>query len=160
MTANLIRKLLGFSTVAWLFVPAVAQFEISPDHFDEPSPAKISRPVKPQTDIHSKIREQQRLLERYNAQIKAKLLEVDAAMEDLINHGNQAGRAEACRIHQRELEKLTKDLALPISQAQARLTSLKRELNSVDKPRKVGQASVSRKRSPPQSVTIGAVSRL
>jgi hypothetical protein len=138
VTANMMRKVLRFSAPAWLFVPAVAQFEISPDHFDEPLPVEISRPAKPQADIHSKIREQQQLLEGYNAQIKAKSLEIDAALEDLSNNGNEAGQAEAGWIHQRELEKLNKELALPISQAQARLASLTSKIASD------GQASKAR----------------
>ena len=115
-----------FSTSAWLFIPAVAQFEINPDRFDEPSPAEISQAARSQAEIHFRIREQEQLLESYNAQIEAKSLEIDAALEDLSNNGNEAGQAEACWIHQRELEKLKKELALPISEAQAQLASLNR----------------------------------
>jgi hypothetical protein len=153
VTAKLMRKILGFSAAAWLFIPAVAQFEISPDHFDEPLPAEVSRPAKPQADIHSKIREQQQLLEGYNAQIRAKSLEIDAALEDLSNHGNEAGQAEACWIHQRELEKLNQDLALPISQAQARLASLKREFTSDGQTSKAGPGERTTKM---QSAAIGS----
>ena len=69
MTANLMRKTLGFAIVTWSFIPALAQVEVSPDHFDEP--AKISRPARAQGDIHSKIREQQKLLKSYNGPLVA-----------------------------------------------------------------------------------------
>ena len=138
MTANLMRTILGVSTVAWLFIPAVAQFEVNPDHFDGPLPAEISQPAKPQADTRSKIHEQQKLLESYNEQIEAKSLEVDAVLKDLINNGNEAGQAEACWIYQRVLEKLKKELALPISEAQARLASLNRNFGSDRQTSKAG----------------------
>lgn len=120
MTANLMIKLLGFSATIWLFTPAIAQFEVSPDHFDEPSAAEISQPAKPKADILSEIREQQKLLENYDAQIKVESLDVEAALNHRMN-GNKAGQAEARCIHQRQFEELDNKPAFPISETQTRL---------------------------------------
>ena len=113
-----------------LAAPAVAQFEISPSHFDDGDGA-AARVAAPQQQIQHKIAEQQTILADCQKQIKAKSDEIAAVIEDLNVRGNEAGHAEALWIHQRELESLRAELAPQISTAKAILASLLKENNAL-----------------------------
>ena len=110
--------------------PAVAQFEISPSHFDDGDGA-AARVAAPQQQIERKIAEQQTILANCQKQIKAKSDEIAAVIEELSLRGNEAGQAEALWIHQIELERLRAELAPEISTAKAILASLQKENNAL-----------------------------
>jgi hypothetical protein len=115
---------------AVLILPAMAQFEVSPDHFSDPSTqvqARAASPAVPGVEIAAAEKE----LQGYYARIQRQADAVDRAQETAQGAG---GMGESAYIfideyvrQQRELERLRKELAPQIVLAQARLDSLKKQ---------------------------------
>ena len=119
---------IGAMTLLCLVATAAGQFEVSPDHPDEP----VAKKASPQrAEVAAKIAEQQKILESCQIQIRSKSQEVEAALQDLIANGNEGGQAEALWIRERELEKLQKRLASEIRSAEATLASLQNRLGTL-----------------------------
>lgn len=140
--------------------PAVAQFEISPSHFDD-GDGVVARTAAPQQQIPRKIAEQKAILADCQTRIDAKSDEIAMVIEDLNVRGNEAGQAEALWIRQRELESLRAELAPQISNAKAILASLQTEMNDLEAKvepgsqhtaAKVRPTSARRKTSPATSM--------
>src|SRR5690349_7887743 len=81
---------------AFLSVPALAQFEVSPDHFEEQQ--ERTKQVSPQAQkLQTQITEQKALLANYQAQIDARTKELEAMWNDVISTwpGDEAGQVIA-----------------------------------------------------------------
>lgn len=130
--------------LAMATVPAVAQFEVSPDHFDEDS--SNSRKVadaRPQEGLKQQIAEQRALLNSYQEQIQRKTAVMDRARYDAGSSANGADSAAAREKflrQQRELRDLRQVLAKPIHDARVALNGLERKqaaLRPVAQPHRV-----------------------
>lgn len=120
------RKQFGraFLFVLFLAAPALAQFEIEPDHPDDADEhTSQSRTMQ----LNQEIAQQQAILEDCRAQIRAKAELVDMAQQSLLLTGAEAGEAEALAIYQRDLEKLKKALAPIVRAAETKLAQLQGE---------------------------------
>jgi len=116
-----------FLFVLFFAAPALAQFEVAPDHF--PSTDELA--VQPGS-IHAAQREQrkteqQAVLVEYRAQIKAKIEQVVAASQALQLGTSGTGETDALITQQRELQKVLKSLASVVRGAEVTLARLQRE---------------------------------
>ena len=111
--------------------PAVAQFEVSPDHFDEQSSSVVTQITPEQQRVQAGITEQKRILDSYYAQIRNKSQEVEAIWQDLIAHGTEAGQDLALSARQKQLDQLRTELAAQIGAAEATLASLEEQKQMV-----------------------------
>jgi peptidoglycan hydrolase CwlO-like protein len=116
-----------FLFVLFFAAPALAQFEVAPDHF--PSTDELA--VQP-ASIHAaqreqRITEQQAVVAEYRAQIKAKIEQVVAALQGLQLPTSGTGQRDALITQQRELQKLLKSLASVVRGAKVTLARLQRE---------------------------------
>lgn len=121
--------------MATLALPAVAQFEISPDHFDD-NPAENPRIA----DSHRLAQIEQQLathrarLTGYHKRIKAQVALVEEARQKLNSVAESTERAVAniaLQARQRDLEALRRSLARPIRYAKATIAGLKTERKSL-----------------------------
>lgn len=120
-------------------VPALAQFEVAPDHFADP---ERSASVKLQDQIF----EQQTALESYQTTIAAKAKDVEEARAFLDTPGGIEDMANAqLRAYQqeRELAALRFSLAEPIRVAQAKLAELTGELTVANTEKPAGSATAT-----------------
>ena len=106
-------------------VPAVAQFEINPDHFDD------NPPSSQQTDhsvnsLKLQIAEQKKLLASYQDQLLQKSALVAKARQALGNSSSAAARNDYFR-QRSELRELRESLAVPVHNAQLALARLERQ---------------------------------
>jgi hypothetical protein len=114
-------------TVLCFAASAVAQFEVSPDHFDGPSTG-VTTPARPQQqDLQARMAEQKRILDSYHTQIKVKSQEVETIWQDLIANGTEGGQDLALRIREKELERLRNLLAAQISTVEETLAYLQHQ---------------------------------
>jgi hypothetical protein len=108
-------------------VPAVAQFEVSPDHFDDDSPS--SRQVihsNSATDLKLQIAEQKKLLASFQDRLLQKSVLVAKARQALGNSSSAAARNDFLR-QKKELRELRQSLAGPTRDAQVALGQLERQ---------------------------------
>jgi hypothetical protein len=114
-------------------LPAAAQFEISPDHFDGPAQVSTSASAQNVDSASAQIAEQEALLRDCKAQISAKQSQVDADWRAAISTwpGDEAGQMIAFTIHQKELEQLKASLAPRIKDAMDTLAKLEKDSNNV-----------------------------
>lgn len=115
-------------------LPALAQFEVSPDHFDEMSGASSQNSDSRRHDeLRQQIAIQQARLEIYRKQIEAEAALVEEARQILISAGSPDGAGEIVDLYMRQkaLEALRQSLAGPIREAQAVLAGLERERGSL-----------------------------
>jgi hypothetical protein len=117
--------------MATLALPAVAQFEVSPDHFDD-NPAE--NPRISNSHSHAVIEQQlathQARLTGYHKQIKAQVALVEEArqkLNSLAENTERAGANIAFQARQRDLQALRRSLAGPIRYAKATIAALKTE---------------------------------
>jgi hypothetical protein len=113
-------------------VPAFAQFEISPDHFDDNSSsspkAAHSNPATDlkQQNLKMKIGEQKKLLASYQGQLLQKTALMEKARQALRNSGSAAARNDFLR-QQKELRELRQSLTGPVHEAKLALARLERQ---------------------------------
>ena len=124
-----------FMFVAMATVPAVAQFEVSPDHFDEDSSNRRKvADARPQDGLKQQIAEQKALLTSYQEQIQRKTAVMDRARYDVGSSAKGADSAAArenfLRL-QRELRGLRQVLAKPIHDATVALNQLERKQDAL-----------------------------
>jgi hypothetical protein len=122
-----------------LAVPALAQFEVAPDHFADPEPSASAK-------LQDQIFEQQTALESYQAMIAAKAKDVEEARGFLDTPGGIEDMAHAqLRAYQqeRELAALRNSLAEPIRVAQAKLAELTGELTVASAEKPAGSATAT-----------------
>jgi hypothetical protein len=113
-------------------VSAAAQFEVSPDHFDDnpPSSPQVAHSnsatdLKLQ-DLKMKIAEQKKLLASYQNQLLQKTALTEKARQALLNSGSAAERNDFLR-QKGELRELHQSLAGPVREAQLALVRLERQ---------------------------------
>jgi hypothetical protein len=113
-------------------VPAFAQFEISPDHFDDnPSSSPKAAHSNPASDLKlqdlkMKIGEQKKLLAGYQDQLLQKSSLVAKARQALGKLGSTSARDDYFR-QKSELRELRESLAGPVRDAQLALARLERQ---------------------------------
>jgi len=108
-------------------VPAFAQFEISPDHFDDnPSSSPKAAHSNPVAALRLQIAEQKKLLASYQGQLLQKTALMEKSRQSLRNSGNAAARNDFLR-QQRELRELRQSLAGPVREAKLALARLERQ---------------------------------
>jgi hypothetical protein len=108
-------------------VPAVAQFEVSPDHFDDNPPS--SRQVvnsSPAASLKLQIAGQKKLLAGYQDRLLQKSALVSKARQALEDSGSATARNDLLR-QRRELRELRRSLAGPVRDAQVALARLERQ---------------------------------
>ena len=117
-------------TLLWLMmvaVPAVAQFEVSPDHFDDnPSSSRQSDHSNSVTGLKLKIAEQKKLLSGYQDRLQQKSALVAKARQALGSSDSAAARNGYLR-QKSELRELRQSLAGPVRNAQLALARLERQ---------------------------------
>src|SRR6185437_16285527 len=124
-------------------VPALAQFEVSPDHFDDnPSSSQQADHSKSVTSLRLQIAEQKKLLAGYQDQLLQKSALVTKARQALGNSGNAAARNEYFR-QKSELRELHQSLAGPVRNAQLALARLERQRQALRPLADGGHASGS-----------------
>jgi hypothetical protein len=108
-------------------IPALAQFEVSPDHFDDnPSSSPRSARSNPVTSLKLQIAKQKKLLASYQDQLLQKSALVARARQAQGNSSSAAARTELLR-QKRELGELRQSLSGPIRNAQLALARLERQ---------------------------------
>jgi hypothetical protein len=108
-------------------VPALAQFEVSPDHFDDnSSSARQANHSNSVTSLRLRIAEQKKLLAGYQDQLQQKSALVARARQALGNSGSAATRNDYFR-QKSELRELRESLAGPVRNAQLALAGLERQ---------------------------------
>ncbi len=113
-------------------VPAAAQFEVSPDHFDDNSAnnrqvthSNSAANLKLQ-DLKMQIGEQKKLLASFQDRILQKSALVAKARQALGNSGSDSARNDYFR-QKSELRELRESLAVPVHNAQRALARLERQ---------------------------------
>ncbi len=113
-------------------LPAVAQFEVSPDHFPDPPQDHLIAATQSHSELQAKIAASQRELDGLEAQIRRQAEAVENARELAAGAGGMGDSASVFiddyLQKYRDLEQLRRDLAPRIAQAQAVLDALNVEL--------------------------------
>ncbi|HEY2115650.1 MAG TPA: hypothetical protein VGJ51_11190 [Candidatus Angelobacter sp.] len=113
-------------------VPALAQFEVNPDHFDDnPSSSQQGAPSTSATglklqDLKMQIGEQKKLLASYQDRLLQKSAVVAKARQALLNSGSAAARNDFLK-QRNELRELRQSLANPVRGARLALARLERQ---------------------------------
>lgn len=108
-------------------VPAVAQFEVSPDHFDDnPSSSRQGDHSNSVTSLKLQIAEQKKLLASYQDRLLQESALVTKAREALENSGSATARNNFLR-QKSELRELRRSQAGPVRDAQLALARLERQ---------------------------------
>lgn len=108
-------------------VPACAQFEVSPDHFDDnPSSSRQSDHSNSVTSLKLQIAEQKKLLASYQDRLLQKSALVMKARQALENSGSATARNDFLR-QKSELRELRQSLGGPVRDAQLALARLERQ---------------------------------
>ena len=117
-----------FTLLLMMFaVPAVAQFEVSPDHFDDnPSSSRQADHSNSVTGLRLQIAEQKKLLAGYQDRLLQKSALVAKARQSLGNLDSAAARNDYLR-QKGELRELHQSLAGPVRNAQLALARLERQ---------------------------------
>jgi hypothetical protein len=126
---NLISKSYWFTLLLLMMsaVPAFAQFEISPDHFDDnPSSSQQADHSNSVAALRLQIAEQKKLLASYQGQLLQKTALMEKSRKALRNSGNAAARNDFLR-QQRELRELRQSLTGPVHEAKLALARLERQ---------------------------------
>jgi hypothetical protein len=121
-------------------VPACAQFEVSPDHFDDnPSSSRQGNHSNSVTSLKGQIAEQKKLLASYQDRLLQKSALVTKARQALENSGNATARNDFLR-QKSELRELRQSLAGPVRDAQLALARLERQQEGLRPSARVRQA--------------------
>jgi hypothetical protein len=113
--------------VAMAVVRAVAQFEVSPDHFDD-SPSVSQKPANssPAANLKRQIAEQKKLLASYQDRLLQKSALVTKARQALETSGSATARNDLLR-QKSALRELRQSLGGPVREAQLVLARLERQ---------------------------------
>lgn len=136
-----------------LSAPAVAQFEVAPDHFaDNAQEQAQAQASKNEQGLNSRIRELQSELDGYQWQIKQRASAMEAARK-LANGAGGEGEFASLFIDEyvqryHELEQLKQDLAPLILLAQSNLRQLTSGLATTAPPKHSSTAQNKQKQSP------------
>ena len=113
-------------------VPVLAQFEVSPDHFEDSSSStrQVAHPTSAANlklqDLKMQIGEQKKLLMSYQDQLLEKSALVAKARQALGDSGSAAARNDLLR-QKSELRELRESLASPVRDAQLALARLEQQ---------------------------------
>ncbi|HEY2915486.1 MAG TPA: hypothetical protein VGK21_19120 [Candidatus Angelobacter sp.] len=129
-------------------VPAVAQFEVSPDHFEDSSSStrqvahsNSAANLKLQ-DLKMQIGEQKKLLASFQDKLLQKSSLVAKARQALEDSGSAAARNDFLR-QKKELRELRESLAGPVRDAQLHLARLERQQQALRPSARVPHAKGS-----------------
>ena len=134
MTWNPVRYIAPLALAVLFSVPAVAQFDVSPDHFDDPPATPAQASVAQKENIRFQMARAQAELKKCHKQIENKAAEVEQARQLLLSptgSADEAGESFALAERERELKQLKKALAAPIHDAELRIAKLQRDQNAV-----------------------------
>lgn len=121
-------------------VRAVAQFEVSPDHFDDnPSSSRQSDHSSSVTSLKLQIAERKKLLASYQDRLLQKSALVTKARQALDNSGSAPARNDFLR-QKSELRELRQSLSSPVRDAQLALTRLERQQQALRSSARVRHA--------------------
>ncbi len=124
-------------------VPACAQFEVSPDHFeDSPSISRQGNHSNSVTGLKLQIAEQKKLLAGYQDRLLQKSALVTKARQALENSGSATARNDFLR-QKSELRELRQSLAGPVRDSQVALARLERQQQALRPSARVRHASGS-----------------
>lgn len=108
-------------------VPAVAQFEVSPDHFDDnPSSSRQADHSNSLTGLKLRVAEQKKLLAGYQDRLVQKTALVEKARQALENSGSATARNNLLR-QKSDLRELRQSLDGPVRDAQLALVRLEQQ---------------------------------
>lgn len=150
-----------------LAAPAWAQFEISPDHFENQDSGSVSTD---QTQSQTQIAQLQARIQDYETQLKSISEQAEASRQESISAGILGDGAgsyiDACRRQQKELEVVEQSLNLQINQARRTIAALQAQPTMVavktmpghaaERPR---QARQRRKQRPEQQLAARITGR-
>ena len=125
-------------------IPAAAQAEIEPDHFDHTpqQPAGVKAPAR-NIELESQIAAQQKVLDECYVQISSKLQLVEKARKAAEGSAAMENSAyifiDAYKQERREFEELKSSLAPRISQALDTINTLQKELTQTAKASSPGE---------------------
>jgi len=121
--------------LALMALPAWAQFDVNPDHFDA-QPAARTMAAAPQAISlqQQQIATEQTRLNGYRKQIVDKAADVEHARQLLISpagSADEAGESIALAVQQKQLDELKKSLAGPMQESKLRIARLQKDQNAV-----------------------------
>ena len=121
---------------ALLAVPAMAQFEISPDHFDEPRKEAAQRLSPEAQKLQTQITEQKGVLADYQAQIDTRRKELDALWNDIISKStdDEAGQAIAFFHEQKQFEEFKRSMVPRITAVESNVARLEQKFIALISP--------------------------
>jgi hypothetical protein len=127
------RHLILLFVMALMALPAAAQSEVSPDHFED-QPSTKSSNAAPQTGhktLQQRMAAEQAQLESYLRQIKEKAAQVEKARQlQIASAGstNELGNSMTLAEEEKGLKRLKQSLAGPIHETEARIARLQNKL--------------------------------
>jgi flagellar biosynthesis/type III secretory pathway protein FliH len=139
-----------FATVTLLLMaaalPAGAQSEISPDHFDDAPGTTVSVQASAQNDaMTQQMASEEAKLRGYEAQISEKERQVADDLKAAGSFpGDEAGQMIAYSVHQKECDQLKQALAQKIQETRETLASLRNGNTGMANARPPKQADASR----------------
>src|ERR1700757_4086961 len=137
MTCNYTRYIALLALAVLFSVPAAAQFEVSPDHFDEPPATPVQTSAAQKENARLELARARAELRKCRKQIEDKTAEVEQARQLLLSpagSADEAGESFALAARERELKQLKKRLAGPIHDAELRIAELQRDQNVAPPP--------------------------
>lgn len=152
------HRLIVFLSISGLAAiqPAVAQFEVSPDHFDSSPVAQTPQYARAEHKLKESIAEEQALLDRYAAQLAAKAQQVETLREEAISAGicgdGGAMYIAAFRTEQQALQDLNASLTPLMDFSREELAGLNDNLAMLE----AGASSEAKRRA---SATLQASAR-
>lgn len=120
--------------LAFITLPAWAQFDVAPDHFDLQAAAAASAAAPQAMSVHQQqIAAEQARLDGYRKQIAEKAVQVEQARQVLISpagSADEAGESIALAAQQKQLDHLKKSLAEPMHESELRIVQLQKDQNA------------------------------
>jgi hypothetical protein len=160
MTCNYTRYIVLLALAVLLSIPAAAQFEVSPDHFNEPPATPVQTSAAQKENARLELASARAELKKCRKQIEDKTAEVAQARQLLLSpagSADEAGESFALAAREKELNQLRKTLAAPIHDAELRIAELQRDQNVAPPPATVSTSahrSVLRKSASARTVTL------
>jgi hypothetical protein len=152
-----------FFFLAMAAMPALAQFEISPDHFgsDQPNSEKAAD-SGPAAHLKQQIAEQISLLAGYRSQIETQAALVEQSRQLLISpagSADEAGESIALSVNEKRLEELKRSLADRIRVAETILAGLETKqavlmASAKDRPPVVARRQARVLKTPARSASL------
>jgi hypothetical protein len=131
------RLIVIFSVTALAVIqPAVAQFEVSPDHFDNPASAPSPQAARAEQKLKQSITDEQAALDNYAGQLAAKAQQVEDLRQEAIAAGINGDGADVfiASYHngEQELNSLRASLAPMMDFSREVLAGLHNDLDAVE----------------------------